>query len=112
MRGAIAALAIALLISMLVIARLTRYQGALAVAAKTTPAAVRDFLTGGSPVSRAPRRTHTPTAMSALATRQSNPSPGSGHGNHITQPPAAAAATIAPVTRARSSSAITYGGIV
>ena len=50
------ALAIALLVALLVIDRFDEVAGALAVAAKTTPATVRDYLTRGSPVTRAPRR--------------------------------------------------------
>jgi hypothetical protein len=43
MNGALIALAIALLISMLVIDRLTRQRSALAVAVKTTSAVVRGY---------------------------------------------------------------------
>jgi hypothetical protein len=67
MSGSTSALAIALLVALLTIDRLARWEGTLAVAASTTPATARE-LTREGPITRAPQEDAIAESNSALAT--------------------------------------------
>jgi hypothetical protein len=107
MNAPTSALAIALLVALLVIDRLTR-AGRPGGRSKDDSGGRQGLLNRRGPGFPGPSEAHMNTAISALATRHSN-TPADGT---QTQPQPAAPLTIAAVTRARSSSPITYGGIV